>query len=281
MKLKHLKHSFFVSLIAAPVLFAGCQSGPPSVVSGKDAGAAGIIAYKVERDIPLSGDDPVSKMRISLRIPDAGREEGDPLKQLIWKLFYAGQRPEQYAAELLAVSRQQYEGVKGMVDKDPDYPRASLNWFYTEDFSIPLVNPFLIVMKRDIEFYTGGAHGMRLLHWYVIDREKTEQLRLGALFAEAGKTGLERALQDGLRKQAGAEANDKLSGAGYFEDFVPVPDNFFLSPQGVGFHWNPAEIAPYSFGFIELILPYGEIRSLLSPRGLELIASLWGQNRGG
>jgi hypothetical protein len=276
MRAKNLKNYFVTALGLAAFVLLGCQSGPRAgtAASRNAAGPSGIIAYKVERDVRLYLDDPSHKMRIFLRIPDAGKEEGDPLKQLIWELFYAGQRPEEYAAGILSVLRQQYEGMKEIIGMNPDYPRESLNWHYTEDFEVPLVNKSLITMKRSIELYTGGAHSMQFVRWYVIDREKAEYIRLDSLFPEEGAPALEILLEDALREKAGAEAGEKLSDAGYFEDSVAIPDNFFLDPQGLGFHWDPYEIAPYSFGPVEVVLPYGKIRSLLSPRGLGLIDSL-------
>jgi hypothetical protein len=277
MKKKHVINGpLFVFLILFPgfMILSGCQSNPPSVSAPQGADRAEIFAYTVERTVPLYVDDPANKMRLFLRIPDVAREEGDPLKGLLWDLFYEGRRPEEYAGEILGVFRQQYEGVKEAVERNPDYPMGSLSWYYTEDFQIPLVNPALIVLRRTIEFYTGGAHGMNTCRWYVIDRVRTERLRLDSLFKAESRMGLERALAAALRVKAGIGTEEKLTGAGYFEDSPGIPDNFFLSPQGVGFHWDPYEIAPYSFGPIEVVLPYGEIRPFLNPRGLELITSL-------
>jgi hypothetical protein len=275
MKTQHLINGpLFVSLILGLMILSGCQNNPKTSSSRQGVDTAGIFAYTVERIVPLYVDDPANKMRIFLKIPDVGREEGDPLKQLVWSLFYEGRRPEEYVGEILRVFRQQYEGVKEAIEGNPDYPMESLNWHYTEDFKMSLINPSLIVLMRDIDFYTGGAHGMNNCRWYVIDRVRTEQVRPGSLFKGESNAALERALAAALRVKAGIGAEEGLSGAGYFEDSPAIPDNFFLAPQGVGFHWDPYEIAPYSFGPVEVILPYDEIRPFLGDQGLELTASL-------
>ncbi|MDR1057939.1 MAG: DUF3298 and DUF4163 domain-containing protein [Treponema sp.] len=276
MRTKNLKKYFVTVLGLAVILFSGCQSGPRAgkAASRGDAGPLGIIAYKVEREVRLYIDDPSHKMRISLRIPDVGRAEGDPLKRLVWQLFYAGQRPEEYAAATLAALRQRYEEMKEIIGMNPDYPGDSLNWYYTEDFKVPLVNESLITMKRNIEIFTGGAHGMQFIRWYVIDRKTAAPIGLDSLFPEESEPALETLLEDALLQKAGAAEEENLLDAGYFEDFIPVSDNFFLDSQGLGFHWDPYEIAPYAFGSIEVVIPYEKIRSLLTPRGLDLISSL-------
>jgi hypothetical protein len=227
----------------------------------------------VERVIPFDEDNPETEMRVSIKIPDVGGEPEAALKRLVRELFYTGQEPEEYAGGLLVFFRQQYEGIKELVRRDPDYPMSSLNWFYDENFETPLVSPSLIVLKRKVDFYTGGAHGMNIVRWYVIDRAKAEQVRIDSLFSGESGGELQLALEAALRIKAGAGVRERLSSIGYFEDSVPVPENFFLGPEGVGFHWDPYEIAPYSFGPVEVILPYGEIRSLFSSRGRDLIAS--------
>jgi hypothetical protein len=57
---------------------------------------------------------------------------------------------------------------------------------------------------------------------------------------------------------------------------VRIPENFFLTvledvpafPNstghrlGLGFHWDPYEIAPYVYGPIEIVIPYDEIAEM-------------------
>jgi hypothetical protein len=61
-----------------------------------------------------------------------------------------------------------------------------------------------------------------------------------------------------------------LSEGGFFEDSVDRLEDFFVSPQGLGFQWDPYEIAPYSTGIIEIIFPYDQIRGLFTELGIVL-----------
>jgi hypothetical protein len=78
-------------------------------------------------------------------------------------------------------------------------------------------------------------------------------------------------VEEALRDQAGLKQGEPLQTGGFFEDTVTAPDNFFLAEPGLGFHWDPYEIAPYAAGPVEVIIPYNRIGSLLSSRGAVLI----------
>jgi hypothetical protein len=84
-------------------------------------------------------------------------------------------------------------------------------------------------------------------------------------------------IAEGLRKDWDLQSGEDLQKAGFFENTVPVPENFFFSAGGLGFHWDPYEIAPYAMGDVELVLPYGEIGDLLSPLGKSLAGEAGGK----
>jgi hypothetical protein len=64
---------------------------------------------------------------------------------------------------------------------------------------------------------------------------------------------------------------------GFFENSVDVPEqNFFVSPQGLGFAWAAYMIAPYVYGIIEIELPYDTIKEFLTPYG-EYVLQIAGQ----
>jgi predicted AAA+ superfamily ATPase len=50
-----------------------------------------------------------------------------------------------------------------------------------------------------------------------------------------------------------------------FEDVFELNDNWFLSPEGLGFSFDPYEIGPYAAGFIELVIPYSKLKAWVKP----------------
>ena len=67
-------------------------------------------------------------------------------------------------------------------------------------------------------------------------------------------------------------ATAPLSTGYYFEDSVESLENFYLTPRGIGFHWDHYEIAPYSVGPIEIVIPYEDVGELLNSQGKSLIS---------
>jgi hypothetical protein len=154
----------------------------------------------------------------------------------------------------------------------PDMPENALNWVYTETVTghprgfAPGFGEFLVV-SRSRDYYLGGAHGMTEKRYLVIDPARTEALTLDRIIPPQRREALGERIEAALRRRSVEggivpETTDPagpLTRWGYFEDTLEIPDNFFLTPEGIGFHWDPYEIAPYYRGPLEIIIPYEEI----------------------
>ena len=49
------------------------------------------------------------------------------------------------------------------------------------------------------------------------------------------------------------------------EDHIEMNDNFYLMPNGIGFYYNPYEVAAYAVGTTDLFIPFSEIQAFLQP----------------
>jgi hypothetical protein len=112
-----------------------------------------------------------------------------------------------------------------------------------------------VVVKRVVEYYDGGAHGMFGTDYHVFDRNAARFVTLADVVDEARLSGLRLAVLDELRKKFELREDEHLTDAGFFADDLELTENFFLSADGIGFHWNPYELAPYVFGEIEVVVP--------------------------
>jgi hypothetical protein len=113
-----------------------------------------------------------------------------------------------------------------------------------------------VVVKRVVDYYDGGAHGMFGTDYHVFDRNTARFVTLADVADEARLSGLRLAVLDELRKKFELREDEHLTDAGFFEDDLELTENFFLSEDGIGFHWNPYELAPYVFGEIEVVVPF-------------------------
>jgi hypothetical protein len=205
-------------------------------------------------------------MNIALSLLDSGRPE----KQFILDVLYEGQSTEEYADKRLRGYDAMYGEMRTVAEKFPDMSRAALNWFYNETFVYRAGTAKVAVISRERESYTGGAHGMRNRDYYVFSLPDTRRLTLTDIIRDEAKPALDDLVEEALRNYMEIPSWIPLSEGGFFEDSVDRLEDFFLSSQGLGFQWDPYEIAPYSIGIIEIVLPYDQVEHLFTERGLSL-----------
>jgi hypothetical protein len=207
------------------------------------------------------------RMAISLVLLDPAENT------LLQQLLYDNVSPEDYAARLIRDYEDFYQEIITQEKNIPDLSSAVLDWTYQERHRVHAYSQ-LQVISRTKEYYTGGAHGMRETAYFVIDLAEKKQICLMDLFREGTEGALKICVEDTLRVYSELKPGDPLSTGYYFEDSVEPSENFYLTPQGIGFHWDPYDIAPYSVGPVEIIIPYGDVDALLSCRGKSLISPL-------
>ncbi|MDR2021291.1 MAG: DUF3298 and DUF4163 domain-containing protein [Treponema sp.] len=223
-----------------------------------------------EKETPLfpgrGGDSP--RLKISLSLLDTAPSSAESLRNLLWNTLYDGVSPEEYGNLLGAHYEAQYAGAAADLNAS-ERPPEIMNWEYTETTKIETRTPQFLVISRNRDYYLGGAHGMQEKTYFVLSPAEPAQLKLEDLVRSRAE--LQPLLEEALRAQTGLKPGEPLRGGGFFEDTVTAPDNFFLSEEGLGFHWDPYEIAPYAAGPVEATIPYDRARPFLSSRGAALI----------
>lgn len=95
--------------------------------------------------------------------------------------------------------------------------------------------------------YTGGAHGMTWVNVGTLDRKTGKRLTLDDVFPKAEH----KALEEELRRKAIEALGSKKS----FIFDTMLTENFCLMEDGWHFVYSPYEIAPYSAGVVEVVIP--------------------------
>jgi hypothetical protein len=252
------------------MLPAACKSTGPAVPDGLRPGreARDYIVLSRERTVFLYPDTPDTspRMEIALSLVDST----DPEKQFILDALYEGQGAEEYADKRLHGYDTIYGEMRGTAEKFPDMSREALNWFYHETFMYSAGTSRVAVISREREYYTGGAHGLRTRDYFVFSLEDERRLTLGDIIRDEAKPALDDLVEEALRRRMEIPSWIPLSEGGFFEDSVNKLDDFFLTPRGLGFQWDPYEIAPYASGLIEIVLPYDLLQDLFTERGISL-----------
>jgi hypothetical protein len=265
--LRKTVESFLISLLA---LFpAACQSSGPAVGGNADLGkdAEAYISVVKTRTVPLYPDTPDSSptLEIAHSLLESPEDKG-----FIMNTLYEGMDLDAYARKRLFGYDQMYAEMRSVAERIPDMSAAALNWYYNEAFAYGAGNSELAVFSREWEYYTGGAHGMRNKDYYVFSLNDKRRLALNDILQDDALPALDNLVEAALRKWMEIPEWIPLTEKGFFEDYVDKLEDFFLTPQGLGFQWDPYQIAPYSMGIIELVIPYSELTGILTGLGLSL-----------
>ncbi|MDR0655215.1 MAG: RsiV family protein [Treponema sp.] len=253
------KNTFYTALpgILSLALICACQTAP-----GKN-GSARFISFSEKKSIPLTdAEEPAMMQEFNL----LDLEDGDPDSALFRSLVYGGQTVKQYAAEREGLYRTEYLEAKNGFGEGDDYGE-SMNWYHKETVSLITESPRIRVFSKTGESYTGGAHGMREQHYFVIDRLAGRQISPAFIIKNGAEEELTALINDALRSRAALGSGTALTEGGFFEETVEITENFFLDKAGMSFHWDQYEIAPYSMGPIEVRIPWKKLSALLSAEG--------------
>jgi hypothetical protein len=232
---------------------------------------------------PPPGLDPerIPALSVSLSLVDSPSpgggvgEAAGALGRLLRDTLYRGLSPQAYAEDLVRVQTVEYRDMGEEARNNPRIALSeTLNWSYEERFEQESLSPRLLQIARNRASYTGGAHGNYDKKYFVFERDLGMRISLSDLVREDALPDLRRLVNRELRAGKKLGPADSLKKALFFVDEADLTENYFLSPQGLGFHWDPYEIAPYAEGHVEVLVPYGDVAALVRPEGQRLIREL-------
>lgn len=132
------------------------------------------------------------------------------------------------------------------------FPMRAFEALYTYEIT-ELVECIISLYFERYE-YTGGAHGTTTRFSFTYNAQSGKMLPLSAVVTC-------REYRKFLLEQIAAQIDAEPSV--YFEDAKALagrtfdPDQFYLTPEGVVIYYQQYDIAPYSSGIREFLIPYG------------------------
>ncbi len=135
---------------------------------------------------------------------------------------------------------------------------------------------------RDMQSFTGGAHGYYMQNYFTYDMQAGCPLTASRLFRPEAMPEVRRLLLEKLAADRSQALNDTVTPAQLVEqygdlvidDTQPCPEGALspvpaLVPQGVVYAFQPYEYGSYAEGIIRAVLPYSEVKPLLRPEVVE------------
>jgi hypothetical protein len=259
-------------LVVSAMAAAACGSAPRSETetrmgqskSENQGLPSGYALRDISVSVPLT--ERSAKPQLDIFLTLLAVKEPAPAARFLRELLYSGSDAEQYQNGLITEYRNLYQQNPPLEITD-SVPSA--DWEYQEVIVVQGMGKHGLVLGKEKDIYTGGAHGMYSKIYYVIDREELKLLKLSDFFGETNEAELRGLVMEELRRYSRLEAGQPLSKGIFFEDEPEMSSNFFVTEEGLGLHWDQYEIAPYSEGYIEIILPWKTVRPLLKQEIME------------
>lgn len=110
--------------------------------------------------------------------------------------------------------------------------------------------------------YTGGAHGMNSTSVICYNMKEKKEMQLTDVVNIDSAT-LQGLVEKHFRLQSGLKPGQNMRDI-LFENTLPANDNFYFTNNGLGFIYQPYEVAAYAMGIINVFIPYNELKPYIN-----------------
>lgn len=146
--------------------------------------------------------------------------------------------------------------------KAGDMEGSFLNYEQMRNIYIRYNENGFVILESLYYAYEGGAHGNYGTGMYCLDVVNKKVLTLRDVVTIDSLT-LQPILERNFRLQAGIKPNGPLTDI-LFENHLATTENFYFTSNGIGFIYNPYEVAAYALGTINVFVPYKDLDKYLT-----------------
>lgn len=148
------------------------------------------------------------------------------------------------------------------------FPVSTFSWDREQTAIIQFNKRNLVSIRYKNFAHTGGKRGLEQNAVFTFDFEGFAPIYLNDLFSSYSKEQLSDLLTETLKAKLGVNDTETLKNRGFYVDLIPVTDNFYLNNEGLGFVYNPYEIAGGEQGIIEVFIQYHKLSPLLKSESI-------------
>ncbi|HEY1023313.1 MAG TPA: RsiV family protein [Flavisolibacter sp.] len=209
--------------------------------------------------------------------PTGATEQDNFLKKVLLQL-YDEKAPMADIAVLMKQKKETFfqQYVADMKDVKPaDFKEPSFvfNSDQTNRILLAYAKGNLATFAKFSYVYSGGAHGHYSTTFQSVNLAAKKKLTVSDILTATGQKQLSPLLSWALRSQFSLKPTDALSEV-LFENRISPNNNFYITEKGIGFVYNPYEIAAYAVGEIHLFIPFKNLQNGLQPSFQKLLAAL-------
>jgi hypothetical protein len=149
-------------------------------------------------------------------------------------------------------------------------------WYMKKNINVTYSSKRFFCFSLDEESYTGGAHGMYFTTYHNIDLATGTKLTLSDIIKPDMMDALAKTGEQLFRYTKNIPEDKRLSSTGFFtfaqhDSLIGkfyLNDNFSMGNNGLIFHYNVYEIAPYVNGSSKIVIPYSRLKEMALPGSL-------------
>jgi len=138
-----------------------------------------------------------------------------------------------------------------------DFPETAQIWEAQIDGEVMFSSPEVISIALTSYLNTGGAHGMLKIYFLNFETSTGNLIPYENLISDT----------EGFKKVALPYFKDATKDKDLFEmelENFNLPENMGYSDEGIVLLYNAYEIAPYSTGIIEFVIPFNDIEAYIN-----------------
>jgi hypothetical protein len=154
-------------------------------------------------------------------------------------------------------------GVKFIHDYEKftaEFPEPSMGWSFDGEVKVDSLSNSLISMVATTQYYTGGAHGGYGNYFINIDPATGKVLTLDDILKPGYKEPLNQIGETMFNEEYLSNDSIPENTFEFPDGKFKLNDNYGVLKDGIHFFYNIYEIAPYSAGTQEIIIPYNRIK---------------------
>jgi hypothetical protein len=242
--------------------------------TAKESYPAGTMAFRViymHDQAPLinkKASSPAATIELSLLLPAnyPVQSVADSVTAFIYDDFFEKDTLENDPAVLLNDARNHYfTNYKSSNTDIYTEGAASFDWKKIKEIRI-LHNEHDILSFECFSYgFTGGAHGLSVSKFRVIDLQDGHIVSLAEIFRPDYDNDLRDILNAAARKKYNLESGQSLVDAGFFSESIDTGPNYYITKDGMGFYYNQYEVAPFALGPIDIFINYAQLKRILNP----------------
>jgi len=207
---------------------------------------------------------PSANYKLLLLFPNAQLDDvvyHQLLSRIYYNIGFRGEISEKsnIIAQLASKYNQQFQNALSNVQLD-SFPN-SFNWEKSIRMDVINNQSGLLCLQFDTYAKSGSREGTLVRKYLVFDINENKVLKIKDLFNETESTELSEKIQSKLRVLYKLDTEKPLTEFGFFNDTIPVGNNYYIHPGGIGFYYNVYEIAPFSNGPTDIFIPWSEFNS--------------------